>query len=57
MPFAGTRVDSDMVVASEVRQRKTDTMRYHLHVASEKTDTSELVYKTETGSMVFLVVM
>ena len=50
MPFAGTRMDSDTVIASEVRQRKTDTMRYHLHVASEKTDTSELVYKTETDS-------
>ena len=37
MPFAATWMDLEMITLSEVsRQRKTDTIRYHLKVGSKK---------------------
>ena len=49
MPFAATWMDLEIITLSEVRQRKTNTIWYHLHVES-KNDTNELIYKTETDS-------
>ena len=52
MPFAATWMDLEIVILSEVRQRKTDMVWYSLYVESKKkrkkNDTNELVYKTET---------
>ena len=47
MPLAATSMDLEIIVLSEVRQRKTNIMWYHLYVQSKKNDTNELIYKTE----------
>ena len=49
MPFAATWMDLEIIILSEVRQRKTNII-YHLYVESKKNDTDELTYKTETDS-------
>ena len=36
MPFAATWVDLEIVILSEVRQRKTNTIWYHLYVESKE---------------------
>ena len=36
MPFATTWMDPEIVILSEVSQRKTNTVYYHLHVESKK---------------------
>ena len=40
-------MDLEMIIVSVVGQTKTNIW-YHLHVESEKNDTNELIYKTET---------
>ena len=35
MPFAATWMDLETIVLSEVRKKKTNTTRYHLHVESK----------------------
>ena len=35
------------IILSEVTQRKTNTIWYHLYVDNLKYDTNELIYKTE----------
>ena len=35
MPFAGTQMQLDIIILSEVSQRKTNTIWYHLHVESK----------------------
>ena len=47
MPFAATWIDLDMIILSEVNQRKTNIM-ISLLCGIRKTDTSELIYTTET---------
>lgn len=48
MPFATTRMDLEILMLSEVIQRKTNSMD-HTCVKS-KSDTNELMYKTDTDS-------
>ena len=36
MPFAATRMDLVIIILSEVRQRKTNIIWYHLYVESKK---------------------
>ena len=50
MPFAATWVDMEIIILSEISQRKTNIIRYHLYVESNKNDTDELIYKRETDS-------
>ena len=35
MPFAATWMDLEIITLSEVRQRKTNTIWYHLYVESK----------------------
>ena len=48
MPFAATWMDLEIITLSELCQRKTNTIWYHLHVGSKRNDTNEPIYKTET---------
>ena len=49
IPFAATWMDLEIIILSKVSQTKTNLIGYHLHVESKKkTDTNELLYKTET---------
>ena len=43
-------MDLEIIILSEVSQRKTNNIWYHLHVESKKNDTNELTYKTEIDS-------
>ena len=36
MPFAATWMDTEIIILSEVRQRKTNTNWYHLYVEPKK---------------------
>ena len=36
MPFAATCVDMEIIILSEISQRKTNIIRYHLYVESNK---------------------
>ena len=47
MPFAATWMDLEIITLSEVNQKKTNTIWYHLYVES-KIWHSELIYETET---------
>ena len=48
VPFAATWKDLEIIILSEVSQKKINIIWYHLHVESEKNDTNELIYQTET---------
>ena len=50
MTFAATWMDLEIVILSEVSQRKTNIIRYRLYVDSKKTSTNELIYKTKIQS-------
>ena len=50
MPFAATWMDLEIIILSEISQRKARTPLYHLYVESKKNDTNELIYKTEIDS-------
>ena len=40
-------MDTEMFILSEVSQRKTNILRYHLYVTSLKNDTKDLIYKAK----------
>ena len=44
MPFAATWMDLEIIIWSELRERQTNIIWYHLYVRSLK---NELIYKTE----------
>ena len=48
-PFAATWLELETLILSEERQISYD---YHLYVNSNKNDTKELSYKTETNSSI-----
>ena len=50
LPFAATWMDLEIIILSEVRQRKMNIIRYHLYVESKKNDINEFIYKTEIDS-------
>ena len=37
MPFAATRMDLEIIIVSEVSQRKINIILYHLHMESKNT--------------------
>ena len=45
MSFAATWMGLEIIILSKVCQTKTNIIWYHLYV---KSDTNELIYKTET---------
>ena len=47
MPFTATWMDLEITILSEVNQRKTNIIWYHLYVEFKNNDTKELIYKTE----------
>ena len=49
MPLAETQMDLEIIILSEVRERKTNIC-YGLYVEMKKKDTNELIYKTEPDS-------
>ena len=40
-------MDLEIVILSELSQRKTNIIWFDLYVESKKNDTNELIYKTE----------
>ena len=46
VPFAATWMDLEIIILSEVSQRKTNII-CHLYMESKKNNTNELIYKTE----------
>ena len=48
LSFAAAWVDLEIIILSKVSQTKTNIIWYHLYVESEKNDTNELIYETET---------
>ena len=43
MPFAATEMDLEMSILNEVRQRKTNIIRYCFYMESQKNDTNEFI--------------
>ena len=51
MSFAATWIDLEIVIMSEISQRKTNIIWYCLYVESKKKNgTNKLIYKTEIKS-------
>ena len=48
MPFAATQMDLEIIIISEVRKRKTNTIRYRSHFIFQnlKNNVRESIYKT-----------
>ena len=49
IPFAATWMDLEIIIISEVRQRKTNII-YHLYVESKRNYTNGLIYKRGADS-------
>ena len=49
MLFAATWMDLEMIILSEINQRKSNIIRYHLYVESKK-EAKKLIYERETDS-------
>ena len=52
MLFAATWMDLGIIILSEVSQSKANIMWDYLYVGSNKNDTKEHIYKTETNSQI-----
>ena len=52
MPFAATWMDLEIVILSEVSQRKTNIIWYHLYGETLKNDIDEIIHKTERLTVV-----
>ena len=52
IPFAAIQMNLEIIILSEISQRKARTPLYHLYVESKKNDTNELIYKTEIDSQI-----
>ena len=50
LPFAATKIDLKGIMLSEISQRKTNTIWYHLYVESEK-----VKYMKTESKMVFTI--
>ena len=50
MPFVATWVDLEIVILSEVSQRRRNIIWHPLYVESKKNYTNELTYRTERDS-------
>ena len=48
MPFSATWKDLEIITLSEVKQKKTNIIWYHLYIESKIIDTDELTYKTDS---------
>ena len=48
--FAAPWMKLEIIILSELNQRKTNIIWYCLYVESKKNDANELIYKGETGS-------
>ena len=47
MPFAATWVDLEMLILSEVSQRRTSIIRYHIYMESNKKMIQMSLYKKQ----------
>ena len=50
MLFAATWMDLEIIIRSEVRQRKTNTIWHPVYMDSKENDTNELIYRTKIDS-------
>ena len=50
LPFAATWIDLEIIILSEINQRKTNTVSYHSYVKFKKNDANELICETEIDS-------
>ena len=50
--FVATWLDLEIFKLSEVSQTENKQISYHLYVESNKSDTKELIYKTEINSQI-----
>lgn len=55
MPFAATWMQLEILILSELGQRKTNILWDHLYVESNENDTEEHIYKIETNSTDFKI--
>ena len=52
LPFATTWMDLEGIMVSEISQRMTNTLYYHLYVDSKKIKQMNVYNKTETDSQI-----
>ena len=52
MPFAATWMELEVIILSEVSQRKSNSTWYCLYMWNLKNGTNELIYKTEIESQI-----
>ena len=50
LPFAATWIDLEIIILSEINQRKTKTVSYHSYEKFKKNDANELICETEIDS-------
>ena len=48
MPFAATRMDLEIIILSEISQKKTSIISFYLYVESKKKGTNELIKQKQT---------